>query len=166
MVNSSLGSEFVIGAGLEFLSGTDQGSSMNKNNSFNPFYGTNHKFNGWMDYFYVGNHINNVGLLDINTTFIYQKNKLKFILTPHFFSADGDVLKPNLDKSDAFMGTEIDFEFSYKVIKDVLLNIGYSQMFATETMEIIKGGSKDETNNWAWVMITFKPTFFHKKLEK
>ena len=33
-----------------------------ENNSFTPFYGTNHKFNGHMDYFYVGNHIGNVGL--------------------------------------------------------------------------------------------------------
>ena len=35
-----------------------------------------------------------------------------------------------------------------------------------ESMEIIKGGSKDETNNWGWVMITFKPTFFKKKFDE
>jgi len=35
-------------------------------------------------------------------------------------------------------------------------------MFATETMQVLKGGNHSNTNNWAWVMITFKPTFFEK----
>jgi hypothetical protein len=39
-------------------------------------------------------------------------------------------------------------------------------MFATETMEILKGGSRDEINNWAWAMVTFKPTFFDKNFNK
>ena len=50
-----------ITAGYEYLSG----NSYDKNDkvyAFTPFYGTNHKFNGFMDYFYVSNHINSVGL--------------------------------------------------------------------------------------------------------
>src|SRR5690606_13583402 len=39
--------------GFETLSGTDAAGG-EKNNSFFPLYGTNHKFNGLMDYFYVG----------------------------------------------------------------------------------------------------------------
>jgi hypothetical protein len=27
-------------------------------------------------------------------------------------------------------------------------------------MEVIKGGDKDETNSWGWVMFTFKPKLF------
>src|SRR5690625_7951864 len=50
----------------ELQSGNDYGAPSNgKNKSFTPLYGTNHKFNGHMDYFYVGNHLNNVGLLDL-----------------------------------------------------------------------------------------------------
>ena len=38
-------------------------------------------------------------------------------------------------------------------------------MYATDTMEILKGGDKDENNSWAWVMITFKPNLFSHKIE-
>ena len=32
-------------------------------------------------------------------------------------------------------------------------------MLATETMQALKGGNKDETNNWMYMMLTFKPQF-------
>jgi len=161
----ALTNEFIVGIGFEYLSGNDMGSTSRKQHAFNPFYGTNHKFNGWMDYFYVGNHINNVGLIDINIPFTYKIKKFSFILTPHFFSAEGDIVTNN-EKADAYLGTEIDFGIGYIIIKNVTLNIGYSQMFATESMEILKGGSKSETNNWAWAMLTFKPNFFEKIIKK
>lgn len=155
-----------LGAGFELLSGNDQDGDPTKNNAFNPFYGTNHKFNGLMDYFYVGNHINNVGLIDLYVPIVYQKDKLQLRLVPHFFSADGTILKPGFEKADAYLGTEIDFDMSYELVKNVKIFAGYSHMLATESMEYIKGGSKDETNNWGWVMVTFKPTFFKKKFEQ
>jgi len=155
-----------LGAGLEFLSGTDQDRTDDKNTSFNPFYGTNHKFNGWMDYFYVGNHANSVGLIDIYAPISFQKNKVGLKLIPHFFSADGNIMKPGFENADSYLGTEIDFEVKYELVKNVMIFAGYSHMFATESMEYIKGGSKDETNNWGWVMVTFKPTFFKKKFDQ
>lgn len=155
-----------LGAGFELLSGNDQDGDPTENNAFNPFYGTNHKFNGLMDYFYVGNHANNVGLVDIFTPIVFSKDKFQLRLTPHFFSADGTILRPGFEKADSYLGTEIDFDIKYELVKNVNVFAGYSQMFATDSMEIIKGGSKDETNNWGWVMITFKPTFFKKKFDE
>jgi hypothetical protein len=49
------------GMGIEILSGTFR-QSEGINNYFFPLSGTNHKFNGFMDYFYVGNHVTSVGL--------------------------------------------------------------------------------------------------------
>ncbi|WKK64623.1 alginate export family protein [Lutimonas zeaxanthinifaciens] len=164
--NFKLTDIFNLGAGFELLSGNDQDGDADKNNAFNPFYGTNHKFNGWMDYFYVGNHANNVGLFDVYVPFGVTKDKVGLKLIPHFFSANGTILKPGFEKADSYLGTEIDFQFSYKLVKDVMIIAGYSQMFATESMEIIKGGSKDEVNNWGWIMVTFKPTFFKKKFDE
>jgi len=119
-----------------------------------------------MDYFYVGNHVGSVGLVDINTPFVYKKNKFSAVLIPHFFSAAGKILETDNSTADSFLGTEIDLALGYKVHKSITFNIGYSQMFATESMEILKGGSKDETNNWAWAMITFKPDFFKHNFKK
>jgi hypothetical protein len=164
--NYKVTDNFKVGAGMELLSGNDQDKTSNTNNAFNPFYGTNHKFNGWMDYFYVGNHNSNVGLFDVYIPLSFQKDKASFKLIPHFFSADGTIMKPGFEEASSYLGTEIDFQFSYKLVKNVMLLAGYSQMFATESMELIKGGSKDEINNWGWIMVTFKPTFFDKKFDK
>ena len=47
---------FSIRAGLEYLSGTNGNVAFTTDHSFVPLYGTNHKFNGFMDYFYVGSY--------------------------------------------------------------------------------------------------------------
>ena len=62
------------------------------------------------------------------------------------------------------LGTEIDITGKFQIKKDVKLQLGYSHLIATESMEAIKGvGSKDATNNWAWIMLDFKPTFLNWK---
>jgi hypothetical protein len=165
-LNFKVVENFSIGVGTEYLSGNDQGSTSSKNNAFNPFYGTNHKFNGLMDYFYVGNHISSVGLIDLYVPLKYSKNKFSISLVPHFFSADGTILNSDNTKAESYLGTEIDISAGYKIIKSVSINAGYSQMFATESMEMLKGGSKDEINNWGWVMVAFKPNFFTKEFKK
>ncbi len=154
-----------IGAGWELLSGTSQIEKLNNinytNNSFNPFYGTNHKFNGFMDYFYVGNHINSVGLSDFYANLSYKKGKASYLVTAHFFSAANDVINPaqNNELMNKGLGTEIDFSLAYKLNDYASLSAGYSQMFGTETLAVIRGGDYKATNNWAWLMVTFKPVF-------
>jgi len=156
---------FKTGLGAEYLSGTDMNSTNNKLESFNPWFGTNHKFNGLMDYFYVGNHINSVGLLDVNAIIAYQKNKFSVKVMPHmFFSAATVVDNIGKDMSNA-LGTELDLVLGYKWTQDVDFQAGYSQLFATETMEILKGGNSNATNNWAWLMITVKPSLFKTKFK-
>ncbi len=158
---------FTIGAGIELLSGNNQIDNGSKDKAFKPFYGTNHKFNGWMDYFYVGSHMNSVGLTDINIPMIYKKDKFSAVLIPHFFSARGKVYDQiNRKEVDAYLGTEIDLTIGYKVYKSVMFNLGYSHMLASSTMELLKGGDAGETNNWAWIMITFKPDFFRHSFKK
>ncbi len=46
--------KFKAGLGYEYLSGKDQDDTDSTIKSFNPIFGTNHGFNGFMDYFYVG----------------------------------------------------------------------------------------------------------------
>ena len=150
-----------LGLGAEIQRGNDKAVvNGNRNNAFSPLYGTNHKFNGLMDYFYVGNHTNSVGLLDINATFGYQKNKFSATLVPHLFSSAATVIDNTNNEMSNELGTELDLILGYKWTKDINFNAGYSQMFATETMEVLKAGNKDNTNNWAWVMITIKPSLF------
>lgn len=153
------------GLGIEYLSGTDMNSTSNKLKSFTPWFGTNHKFNGWLDYFYVGNHSNSVGLIDINANFKYEKDKFFVIVAPHIFSSAANVVDGFNEKMSNNLGTEIDLVFGYKIENNIKLQVGYSQMFATETMEVLKGGNKNNSNNWAWAMFVFKPKLFTFKKE-
>ena len=150
---------FLAGLGYEYLSGKDQNDTDAEIKSFAPLFGTNHKFNGWMDYFYVGNHAESVGLTDISATLSYKKDKFSAKLIPHIFSAAADIYDGS-QKMDNNLGTEIDLVFGYKIASDIMLNAGYSKMFATDSMEALKGGDKDENNSWAWLMFTFKPKLF------
>ena len=148
-----------VGAGFEYLSGKDMEEVNTDVKSFAPLFGTNHKFNGWMDYFYVGNHGGSVGLMDIKAEIAYNKDKFSAKLIPHFFSAAADVYDGN-NKIDNGLGTEIDLTVGYAIAKDIKLSAGYSKMFATNTMEVLKGGDKDANNSWGWVMFAFKPKLF------
>ncbi len=153
-------SNFNVGIGAEYLSGTDMNTTDSDIKAFNPLFGTNHKFNGWMDYFYVGNHINSVGLLDVNLPIKYQKEKLTLQLIPHVFSSAATVVDNLGNEKDNYLGTEIDFSLGYKIADNIDFQLGYSQMFATGTMEVLKGGNKDNTTNWGWAMFVFKPKLF------
>lgn len=157
---------FTAGIGWELLSGTSQlekkANPNYTNQSFNPFYGTNHKFNGYMDYFYVGNHLNNVGLNDLFANIAYKKGKFNIGVTPHLFSAANDVENPDAlgTAMDKFLGTEIDLFFGYKLLDNVQLSGGYSQMFGSNTLKVLNPkGDPNASNNWAWMMISFKPDF-------
>ncbi|CAM1349546.1 alginate export family protein [Tenacibaculum ascidiaceicola] len=149
-----------IGLGVELQSGNDYNTPANENNAFTPFYGTNHKFNGFMDYFYVGNHINSVGLLDLYAKANFKLNsKSGLTAFVHNFSAAADI---NNSVSNQ-LGTEVDIVYGYKFTKDIGFKAGYSHLFPSEGMEVLKGNSDGNTNNWAWVMVTIKPTLFTSK---
>ena len=170
---------FVLGA--EYLSGTSLKDKMldgNKIKSFTPLYGTNHKFNGHMDYFFVGNHSNNVGLVDIYSTISYKINKWNFFATPHYFRSAAKVYSPKGSTSTAFvdseyeqlnknLGLEIDLGITYSPQKEVSISLGFSEMFGNETLAHIQGKSPEnnysKTGSWAYLMFTFSPTFYSSK---
>ncbi len=161
---------FTAGVSGEYLSGTssvDQVSKEAADHSFKPLYGTNHKFNGWMDYFYVGSYMFGNGLTDFSVPLTVKANKLTFKLVPHFLLASAKVSEKQKDNSwkdyNNYLGTEFDLSASYNLSKAVKISAGYSQMLATESLQVIKSGNYKNSNNWGWLMITFKPVFFSKK---
>lgn len=161
-------SKFTVGLGGEYLSGTTSKNQAlgETDNSFKPFYGTNHKFDGWMDYFYVGSYMYSNGLFDISLPLIQKADKFTFKLIPHYFLAAAKVSAKQIDGTwkdyKSNLGGEIDFSVNYNFSKDVAISGGYSQMMATQTLQVLKGGNYKNSNNWAWLMFTFKPTFFSK----
>lgn len=167
--NYKVADAFNVGLGYEVQSGTsrtDTTDAYNRvNHSFNPWFGTNHKFNGVMDYFYVGNSHGNVGLQDAYLNLKYKKDKWTFGLAAHLFmtafgvevldndsytaeynrlitagdAAGAANLDPNAYKYDSNLGTEFDLTIATKLNKSVSLKAGYSVMLASETLYYLKG---------------------------
>jgi hypothetical protein len=146
--------------GADYLSGASSNSS--KDNAFNPLYGTHHKFYGYMDYFYVGNGHGSVGIKDLYIKAKFKVSEKGALETgAHQFFSGSAIPSADNTTYKTSLGTELDLVFSQAFSKDVLLHVGYSQMIASSSMEIIKpGGSSDAFNNWGWIMLTIKPTFF------
>lgn len=148
--------KFTVGAGFELQSGNDTVPNA-ENTAFTPFYGTNHKFNGLMDYFYVGNHIGGPGLQDLYAKVgckLGEKSSIVAVWhnfnTAEVFAAD----------TDTYLGDELDIVFVHKVNPDVIVKAGYSQMFVQDGMQALKGVTNNEVNNWGWLMLIVKPNLF------
>ena len=150
----------IFGLCIELQSGNDYNLAADKNNAFTPFYGTNHKFNGFMDYFYVGNHIDNVGLLDLYVKANFKLNSnMSLTVFAHNFSAAADI---NVGVSKQ-LGTEIDLVYGYNFTKEIEIKAGYSQMFASDGLKVLKENDSNNVNNWGWVMVAIKPALFLSK---
>jgi hypothetical protein len=158
-----------LGLGYEAQSGTSQSDTASAytevNHNFNPHFGTNHKFNGYMDYFYVGNGHGNAGLQDAYLKIKHAKGKWTLGVDVHLFMTGlgVDVLDPVRYGNDynAFvlagdataaaaldpysytlkplLGTEIDLSIGTKINESVALKVGYSHMIANETLASLKG---------------------------
>ncbi|WP_299628041.1 alginate export family protein [uncultured Tenacibaculum sp.] len=143
-----------VGAGLEIISGRTDDTA-----AFFPLYGTNHKFNGFMDYFYVGNHANSIGLFDIHASANFKLDeKASLMLKVLNFRGEQE-----LASGEKSLGTEVDLVYKRK-FNGFSIVAGYSHMFESDGMYELKGITEAEaagTQNWAWAMLVLKPKFLN-----
>jgi hypothetical protein len=156
--------------GFDLLSGTARDDDTD--HAFDPLYGTNHKFYGYMDYFYVGNFHGQAdtpsGLLDayVRTAFPLGA-KSTIAADVHVFSSPVRLYETAVSDATAnrYLGTEADLVYTLRILYDLKLNVGYSHMFGAESLEIIKGRSNaGSVQNWVWAMIAFKPQLFQAEI--
>lgn len=152
---------FAVAAGIDRLSG--QESDSEKVTSFDPLYGTHHKFYGTMDYFYAS-AFGNKGLTDIHASLIVKPiGKLTAELAYHNFSSYEDVPIGGTGVVQKGLGSEFDLTLTYPIRPYIVLQGGYSMMFGTDAFFAIKGGSKDKTQNWVFLSLNVNPTIFKAK---
>jgi hypothetical protein len=149
----------------DYLSGDDS-SKADKFKAFNPVYGTNHKFYGTMDYFYASPFIINglnPGLWDNQLGLAYKASpKVTLALNYHHFQTATDVLVGG-KKLSSSLGSELDFQLTWNVMKDVTLTGGYSTMFGNDAMKAVKGGDPSKWQDWTWVSLNINPKVFITK---
>ena len=150
--------------GSDYLSGNDLIPSSTDNKAFVPYFGTNHKFYGSMDYFYSGNGHKNVGLNDDYLQFIWKQNK-KFManLSVHQFFAAGKMQNASQTFSKN-LGQELDFGFTLQFNKFSELAGGYSLYFTNASINQLKNTiGANSLQQWGWLSLNIKPKFFEYK---
>ena len=147
---------FSLYGGTEFHPGQDPDSE--KKSYMDLLYRSNHTFMGAMDYFsgndYYGVFHKYIGII------WNSGKKLSMDLSYHHFNSDNAIeVKGNDIKN---LGSEIDLKFNYPIRNYIMLEGGYSFMFATDAMPIAKGrpGNPNSWQDWAYVSLTINPAIF------
>ena len=162
--------KFSFGPGYEVLSGNNTVSPDGKDHRFDPLYGTPHRHCGYMDYFYVGTGAAAGGLANafFKTKYVANPN-LYFTLDFHNFALAND-MKNGLDASGGKiarqLGNELDFIVNYNLNKFTNIELGYSHLSGTNSLEYAKLGTMDKSKhsaNWAYLMLNIRPDFFYTK---
>lgn len=158
---------FRIGIGADYISGdnAENADYGEKERTFNRMYGAVFKFYGYMNYYsWMKPSTANGGLVDLYPNikaFINKKHSItamfhKFYLANPVFVYEQEI------SDDQDLGAELDLMYSYKPMKELHVQAGFSYYFTTTTLEQVKkvAGSDISTPYWGWVMITFTPQLF------
>ncbi|MCC5918089.1 MAG: alginate export family protein [Cryomorphaceae bacterium] len=151
---------FTATLGFEILSGTSNTDETGVNRSFDPMYGTNHIHNGYLDYFFVAGRANDgLGLQDFFAKFKYDFSSSFFTsINVHQFATAADFYDQNGDKMDDFLGTEIDLTIGKIFNPSLSIQLGYSHLFATNTLERIQANiNPSGIQQWGYVMLIYRP---------
>jgi len=145
--------------GTDYFSGDDL-STDDKQHNFKKLYGSDHTFNGYMDYW---NTPLTQGLVDYYGGLTGNVNKkLNIEGTFHVFNTDKQ-LKKGTEEVGKKLGSEFDLLLNYKMNAQTALQVGWCNYFANDNTKIAKSLSTDakiRTPQWAYIMLTIKPNFF------
>ena len=133
--------DFTFGLLYDFSSGSnvkDGALNDTKSSTFDPLYGTPHKFYGLMDYYYAGSSIGYTGVQDIKASVAYSLAKnLSLNLDIHSFSMTSDYLYRD-ELLDRNLGMEFDFTTSYKPTPKIKVELGACAYSTTNSLAIMK----------------------------
>ena len=140
--------------GIDYLSGNNTPDSPDKDKVFTPFSGTNHKFYGFMDYYYVS-YTPKVGLLNpyISAT-VKTSEKGNLSATGHYFRSAGKI-----DGKTHHLGVEADLVYTHKLQPFASLQVGYSVHKVSGSYNTLRGFSATRPwQDWFWCSININPT--------
>lgn len=150
-----LSPKWSVKAGGDLFSGSKSDIDAGKNNTFNKLYGTNHFFNGSIEFWST---LPSQGLVDIFVGATAEFSpKFNIDFTFHNFSASQDIN----EAGKRALGSEIDILANYTVNKVFAVQAGWSGYFTSEGSDILKRkvGVQTRFPQWAYIQLTFKPVF-------
>lgn len=150
---------FSANLGTDYFSGDDN-TSDKKQYNFKKLYGSDHTFDGYMDYW---NTPLTQGLLDYYggvSGKVTSKTALEAAY--HIFNTDKKLSSGGKD-----LGSELDLTMKYKMNPITTMQVGWSAYFKTDNTLVAKkiaAGTDARFPQWAYVMLTIKPTFFNSSI--
>jgi hypothetical protein len=154
--NLDLGANFsgiLAGVNYEVLSGASGSKT-----TFNPKLGTNHKFNGWADVFYVAANPTG-GLKDANIRLGYKaKGFGKVLGVYHSFTADTKMAAASGTGTTDDLGSEMDIVYvnaipGFKNLKGLVKYAYYSKGDAAENVQF---STWNHDKTVGWVQLDYK----------
>lgn len=154
-VDYSWNKSVAFNLGADFFSG-DGKPTDGKQTNFKKLYGSDHTFNGVMDYWDAPL---DQGLLDYYGGVTSKLGKrIGLDATYHLFQTDYALSTGGKD-----LGSEVDLILNYKLNAQTTIQSGWCCYLKTENTLVAKkitAGTKVTFPQWAYVMLTIKPTFF------
>jgi hypothetical protein len=155
-VDYSLNKTVGLNLGADFFSG-DNKAADGKQTNFKKLYGADHTFNGVMDYWDTPL---DQGLLDYYGGVTSKLGKsIGLEASYHLFQTDYALSTGGKD-----LGSELDLILNYKLNTQTTLQAGWCCYFKTDNTLVAKkiaAGTEINFPQWAYVMLTIKPTFFN-----
>ena len=150
-----LTSAWTTSLGADYFSGSKHDIEAGKNNKFNKLYGSNHSFNGAIEY-WTTTPAQGLGDLYGGITF-KPSNKFDINLTYHYFTLAQKLAVTN----EKYLGSEIDITANYGISSQFNIQGGWSTYFKTNQTDILKNQIGIDTRfaHWAYIMLTFRPVF-------
>jgi len=161
-----LGEKASVGLGVDLYSGNDGTNSSAEykkmQHKFNSMYGNRHGMLGFMDYY---TSIPEQGIQDYMLKAEYKLTKEVLLMADYhlfYLNNEGFDIVNASQLTDKNLGSELDLTLQWKLMKEVIFQAGYSFYSTTETLEKWKKVYNKETRfpQFAYVMLTVKPTFF------
>ena len=154
-----LNEKYSLQIGGDIYSGSAYDIDADKSNTFNKLYGSNHSFNGSIEYW---RNLPVQGLIDIYagaTAKLFPKFDIN--LTYHYFCT-----AKNIDANgEKGIGSEIDITVNYTFNDQFTLQGGWSAYLTNNGTDILKRKAGIDTRfpQWAYLQLIFKPIFFNKQ---
>jgi len=158
-VDYTLNDLFSANLGADYFSGDDKPTD-GKQKNFKKLYGADHAFNGVMDYWDAPL---DQGLLDYYGGVTTKFNKLLGLdAAYHLFQTNKALATGRKD-----LGSELDMILNYKLNAQSTLQAGWCCYFKTDNTLVAKkitAGTNVNFPQWAYVMLTIKPTLFNSAI--
>ena len=147
--------------GSDIYSGTAEGAEVN--NTWNKLYGSNHSYNGSIEYWRT---LPTEGLIDIFGGLTTKLAKLTGEACYHIFLSQKPMYSAGCTGSD--LGSEIDLTLKYKLSPFVNFEGGWCTYFCSSNTELLKNVANQDLRfaHWAYLTLNVKLELFSHKAQK